>query len=126
MIKFKDVAHLYLGCKLQTKEGIGTFNVLYTPGNVKPHTAVLIGCYDLVKSDWRFDGVKPILKSFLDLKGKDAKAIGWKNLEVFEKLNFRKDSNYNEFTAQEFLYLTSHGYDLFNLIENGEAIEENH
>ena len=55
MIKFKDVAHLYLGCKLQTKEGIGTFNVLYTPGNVKPHTAVLIGCYDLVKSDWRFD-----------------------------------------------------------------------
>ncbi len=119
--KFKDVAHLYIGCKLQTSEGIGTFNVLYTPGTVKPEESIPIGCYDLVKSEWRFDEVKPILKRFSDLTQKDADALGWADLESLKEL-FYNDAALDQFTAYEFLYLVSHGVDIFNLIDNGEAI----
>lgn len=48
MIKFKDVARFYIGCKLKTSEGIGTFDVYYTQGETAPDTARQIGCYDLV------------------------------------------------------------------------------
>ena len=122
MIKFQEVAHLYFGCPLQTKDGIGTFNVLYSAGTVKPKSCVPIGCYDLVKSDWRFSEVKPILKPLSDLTQSDADVLGWADIENLRE-RFFNEPELDDFTPLEFLYLLSKGFDLFNLIDNGEAIK---
>lgn len=122
-IKFKDVAKYYIGCKIQTSEGIGTFNVFYTPGVIKPEDAIPIGSYDLVKSEFNFDEVKPILKPLNALTEKDAIILGWADIyNLREKLH--NDPNLDDYSPNEFHYLVSNGYDMFQLIDNREAIQE--
>ncbi len=72
---FQDVAHLYIGCKIKTKEGIGTFSALHTPGTVKPKSAIPITSYDLIKSDLHFKEVKPMLRLLNDMTEAEAKQI---------------------------------------------------
>lgn len=122
-IKFKDVAHLYVGCQIKTKEGIGTFDVYYSPGHIKPKLAKSIGCYGLVKSDWAVNEVKPILRPFSDLSNEDAEVLGWADVDVLKR-NFYNDVDLDEFTIREFKYLITNKFDLFGLIESGEAIDK--
>lgn len=122
MIKFSEVAHFYIGCKIQTKQGIGTFGVLYTPGETKPEECRPIGCYDLVKCDWNFEEVKPILKSFNDLSEEDVEPMGWAELEDIKK-TFWNDIKLDEFCINEFMHLIKLQVDLFGLIESGQAID---
>lgn len=118
-IEFKEVANLYIGCKIQTKEVTGTFNVLYTPGDVKPKSAIPIGSYDLVKSELHFKEVKPILRQLSAMTKEEYKVI-WEDLNTTIPV---VDID-RKMEPKLFLYLIKQVFDLFNLIESGQAIDK--
>jgi hypothetical protein len=70
-IKFKDVAHLYMGCKIQTPEGIiGTIDEL-SPKSKKEQVAA----YDMVCSYLSFGEFKPILRPLSDMTQDESNQI---------------------------------------------------
>lgn len=109
MTQFKDVAHLYLGCKIKTEEGIGTLDEIST----EKSDDVTITSYDLVHAYLRFDEFKPILRPLSDMTDEEEKA---------SRAMYHNAGNYNFGIAAKTNYLLSLGFDLFGLIENGEAI----
>lgn len=106
--KFKDVAHLYLGCKIKTEEGEGTLNGLYNDGN-EP-----IVSFNLVHAHLNFDEVKPILRPLSDMT----------ELEHHIVNGIKPETNDYTRDAARTTFLLSRGFDLFGLIESGEAISE--
>lgn len=112
-IKFKDVAHMYLGCKIMTAEGIGTFNALYTGDHHEP-----IVSYDFVNAHLRFDEVKPVLKRMEDHTPEDEARM----LEKYK--HFLKTGKDPVMTMSLTVWtMTREGYDVFLLIDSGEAID---
>ena len=109
MIKFKDVAHLYLGCKIETEEGIGTLDEIST----EKSDDTTITSYDLVNAYLKYDEFKPILRPLSDMHEDEAK-------EAF--VAYHDEDNHHEGSAKKTRYLLSRRFDLFGLIENGEAI----
>jgi hypothetical protein len=120
-LEFKDVAHLYLGCKLKHKDGNeGTLDALYT----KSHKPVI--CYDWVKSDVEFDDVKPMLKRFTALKQEDFdNHLGWAQVEgKYKEFGNEGDPELDDHSPFDMWYLLRQGIDLFELIDRGLAIED--
>lgn len=116
---FKDVAHLYLGCKIKTAEGVGTFEALYTGGD-EP-----IISFDLIRAHLKFNQVRPILRplssiseneisNYLDIEG-SATAI----------TNLDREIQSRAYSPKSLVYLLSRRFDLFGLIDSGEAINAN-
>lgn len=105
-ILFKDVAHLYLGCKLATPAGIGTLDDCTTEKNE-------VTCFDLVGSYWKIDDVKPVLIHYNDLTD-----------EQKEKANANPADfgGHDDALAYRVFTLIDFGVDLFRLIAKGEAI----
>jgi hypothetical protein len=127
--KFKDVAHLYFGCQLQTEEGIGKLNEL----NNDEECEQPITCYDLVHAFLRYDEVKPILRPLSDMTEEEATEVGrrgsegWNIIAKGEPISCNADVSKLGLgvvhrQAAETAYLLSRGFDLFGLIESGEAI----
>lgn len=114
-ITFKDVAHMYLGCKIQTAEGIGTFNELAV-GDEPIHEPIT--SYDLVKAHLSFDEVKPVLRRGEKLNDAEIASI-WSRHNNFS-VNTDEPHAVSAFMAWAF---TREGVDLFGLIDNGEAID---
>ena len=125
--KIKDVSHLYMGCPLLSEEGAK---------DTKSYT-----WFDRV-SDGKH---KPILSRLEDMTEEDAKELlkirygraGWFN-PIYERHSslcvdfYFYDSNqkkcvsqldWDTLNAESVAYLLSKGYDLFNLIPSGEAID---
>lgn len=117
IITSKEVAHLYLGCKILTKEGTGTFNGLFVKDRKGSIDLRPITSFDLVKADLKFSEIKPILKSILLMNQKDLNLLGWASVGTYYN-----DPYMDEFSIEDFKTLLSLGYDLFNLIDNKEAI----
>lgn len=110
--KFKDVATLYQGQRILTQEGVGVLNeVSVNPGypNSEP-----ISSYDLVRSHLTFSEVKPLLKRIEDLSPHDK--------DIIRSLGMDPDQDLAA-AGRAVAYLLSTGFDLFGLIDNGEAIE---
>ena len=108
-MKFRDIAHLYIGCKFQVMgtNKIATFDFYCREGE-EP-----IGTYELVKADYDFDKIKPILRAVTDVKIEE--------LEHLESLIPISSYYHAHLTA----YFLSCHFDLFGLIESGEAIDAN-
>ena len=127
--KFKDVAHLYLGCNVQddnTPSGYtamlcscdlsGDANIFYFDKN---------GNCDVDSNIVSISEVKPILRPLSDLSKYELDEI----VEIGE-VTYRGESpeifiiGWKAFGANTFTYLLSRLFDLFGLIESGEAIDK--
>ncbi len=142
-IKFKDVAHFYLGCKL-----------LPNGGSIDTFTMEVIGLNRSV-GEWNGNShvllseVKPILRPLSSMSDEDAigfcklsewesygqhpherlygvyknpfgkKVVSW-GITTNEK---RVPEDVSALTHKEFYFLISKHYDVFGLIDSGEAID---
>jgi hypothetical protein len=121
--KFKDLAHRYVGCKLQIGEGIGTFNE-YCNNDDNPIT-----CYDIVNAYHKVENVKPILyhltqENFMQLP--ELTYSIFMDVAVDLRLNYTVDGD----TLQQMKYMARFidtaralHIDVDGLVENGEAID---
>jgi hypothetical protein len=127
--KFKDVAHLYLGCKIKTEEGVGTLNELSNDEECEQP----INCYDLVHAFLSYDEVRPILRPLSDMTEEESAEcdkygnMGWNLVAKGEPISAVTEISKIGLgiihrQASETAFLLSRGFDLFGLIESGEAI----
>lgn len=129
-MKFKEVAHLYKGVMMKTKMGDFPL-IMYHNGNW------LLGCISYRAK------AKPYLRPLSSMKPEEGLAvliyqsnypvylIGCSDGFISYRLQYEKRLSkvyYKYFPVQpkkpqSFLYLLNQGFDLFNLIEDGEAID---
>lgn len=115
MILFKDIAHLYIGCKLQVESPIkDTFVGELTPTHYATfvsHNGTIMGAK-----------VKPILLPLSAMT--DEQCNEWFGYVVNESdSSFRRILDFDMGDSLVWSRLLSEHFDLFNLIENGEAID---
>lgn len=110
MIQFKEVAHLYVGCKIHTKDGVSTFHA-YNNHALTNH----ITSYDSDGLDYPVDEVKPILRPLSDMTKEERQCHLNKPNETESPLAAVHD-------AYMTAYLLSCRFDLFGLIESRQAI----
>lgn len=146
-MELKDVLHFYIGCELYsegTKSPIGTLygltnhgknihikvsGVDYYPQNVgyKPILRPLSDmteeeAIELVKlSEWSQYGTHPLIREYRTFRNSFGQiVVSWG--ESHREKNVPVDKTV--FRPQEFLYLLKQGFDLFSLIESGQAINK--
>jgi hypothetical protein len=105
-IELKDVLHYYLGCDIELMHDSGSIEKLEA-GNYNHFRDALVYLTDL--------GSKLILRKLDSMADEDIKPMPFKQYPDFEN---------KKFTPDQFLYLLSKGFDLFNLIENNLAIDK--
>lgn len=125
--KFEEVANLYIGCKCAfynelTDKGIPTLTGLLK----YPYMGVL---YSLDTEEYHHEvdisDFKPILRPLSDMSKDELEKI----VEIGE-VNHRGESPENfvigwkAYTPNTFAYLLSRSFDLFGLIESGEALDK--
>lgn len=130
-IKFYEIAHLYLGCdvKCQPKpyEEQSISGKLY---GVVMNTA-FVQCFDVYGRPWTsphgafhlekltFNLIKPILRPLSDMTEEEKAQLrdfmGWARYVEYLKFGLC--------TPEGVAYLLKQGFDLFNLIESGQAID---
>lgn len=118
MTTFKEVQNLYWGCPIQTKDGIFPL-IMYKDGEWLLDTPFY--GFGAVEQD-----CKPILKDLADITEEDK--------DWYRKKKGYPVGDYDEWYAENITqdigdpliwsYLLSKHYDLFDLIKNGEAINE--
>jgi len=122
MVQLKDVIHLYLGCKGVTQKrtveltGINLMSelkLLWEGTESDMHGAA--SCAKDIYSA----GFKPILRKLSDMTEEESYELEM----IGHELIINKVST-NEFHAARTAYLLSHHFDLFNLIESGQAIDK--
>lgn len=138
-IKFKDVAHYYLGCEIIEPDGtIVTLVNVGIPGSQSQKLTVLQGGMS-VRKEWK-EGSTPLLRK-LDSMTKDEFEILKPNLSIdilnahVKPVTFRDkpwhvvilENRLQTGTLKwvDGLVLLKAGYDLFNLIENNFALDIN-
>ena len=128
---FKEVAHLYLGC---TIKGLSHGEWFLSPSILAREQ----------NSEGEFLYSKPILHRLEDMTDKDAIELVslWSDIFLnvekkdvrYKKLNFEfnyassrrvrtEQVDFCKLNSNQFLFLLSKHYDLFNLIDNGHAID---
>lgn len=120
--EFKDVAHLYLGCKAEV-ELKSDSNLGYEDG---------INTLDGIMVDWlrEFKYVKPILRPLSDMSNEEIKELQEMGYSLSFPLQRILDENGDELRMDVFdlaeltLWLTSKSFDICNLIESGQAIDK--
>lgn len=139
--KLKDVLHLYLQVKQHQVGVMVQTNYRKTTGSGKPMEKCIgkLVDYDLLMSDnygvqFDFHGpfsttqiplsdIKPILRPLSSIK--ESEIIQLMNLSVGDVNVFRVDNpNTHKFSATQFVYLLQQGFDIFGLIESGQAIAD--
>lgn len=128
-MKFKEVAHLYLGCNLSFDDAIGKFIGIYCIER-SSHNPVIIETERAQIANRNFDQIKPILRPLSSMT--EDEFISFRIIcdTDFSKMvyidNASKDGSVITrlcHTAKAQAFLLSKGFDLFNLIESGEAID---
>jgi threonine synthase len=104
-IKWADVAHMYLKSNIDVE-------VSYPQGVAS--VVRKLGIYDVEGNGLH---INPILRHIADLVGKELD-------EYAEWLNEVNKSNTASIPAYKTYYLLSKGFDLFGLIESGQAIRK--
>lgn len=110
MTKFKDVAHLYLGCECRVEAFGGIF--IEQMRGIK-HGQPLIGgkAIDL----YAYKNFKPLLRPLSDMTDEEAE---------FAYHAYHDEKTLHLGCVKKTVYLLSRGFDLFGLIESGEAIDK--
>jgi len=122
-MKFKDVAHLYLGCRIMYEGEISTLESFASSGLVGD------GNRDESGEGWYdISEIKPILRPLSSITEDEANHI---NHEIFGGLGnfFSEAVKSNEkyvidwrISSEVVLFLIKQGFDIFGLIEADEAI----
>jgi len=137
-MKFKEVAHLYIGCKVKYPDSddkmiVATLSGVNSQSFETTYSRKKKGCIGdyITSNDGKqrghncyIENVKPILRSLSSLTEEEAtEGLGYDNLiyKPFKVCN--NFSSRSVFSAKEFVFLLSKGFDLFGLIESGEAID---
>jgi hypothetical protein len=113
MTKFKDVAHLHLGCKCSI---IGSENI-----KTLRSIPFLFGelCAEFGDNTaYDFHEIKPILRPLSSMTGEEDKEM----VATQEAIDFKGYKLLVD-TGETFAYMLSKGFDLFDLIEAREAID---
>ncbi len=148
--EFKDVAHLYLGCRIHLDNHTDGCTYSTLEGFDPFDGCTLLHWGDDDQVGYRTDEVqlgtlKPILKSLSDITAGDALAMINLQYEGYLKpipiscsnsvllFEFEYNSSkrrrkervyYNKLKSSQFTYLLSKGYDLHELILSGQAIKK--
>lgn len=146
MKKFNTVAHLYLGCKLYHLTTLKSIGILdgkaydtfmterngdfgfYKPLLRKLDTITIQEMKELSAIEWFWGGGHIV---------SDIKKIGWKFPNNYNLIEYSFESRQgtgcsvgsctiqlNRISQRQFLFLLDKRFDLFNLIENGEALND--
>lgn len=134
--ELKDVLHLYLGCQCKMDDGkVGRLSGLDLCQNDNSITMLTIRFSDDINDDWSvynddsdFSRIKPILHRLEDMTGQHIIGLGYGSLldiagMMYTKSKISVKQISEGFTADEFLFLLKNSYDLFNLIDSGQAID---
>jgi hypothetical protein len=114
MIKFKDVAHLYLNVECQTPEDIQRIKAVYFDS-----TPVF---YDTVK-DYEYDEIKPLLRPLSDMTEEERVWFKDEVLPLGKKHDMAYFQDIRD-AANIINRLRNKGFDCDGLIESGEAIDK--
>lgn len=117
-LKFKDVAHFYLGGKIKTPKGEGTLDMI----DIERKEVV---CFDLVEAYWPFEQIKPILKPLPpDEEVVEVMSDVLPSFDISIEESELENMNPTHGSALVTFALCKAGYDVFDLINSGEAIDE--
>lgn len=126
-LKFKDVANLYLGCEVLFQNEIHFLCGMDRPYKTNDKTLISIsvrpndkGFRSVLHSITDFSLFKPLLLPLSAMTEEDFKECGKTGFGGVNAGN----SYYQTYSASAFTYLLSKGYDLFQLIPSGEAIDK--
>lgn len=115
MKDIKDYLHFYIGCDVLRPDGKTVLQIYGIEGSLVVHRENSELTYS------RMTGCKPILRPLADMTEEEIKERGWSKLELNHAVS--QERNRSLYT-NEFLYLLSRGFDLFNLISEGLAINK--
>lgn len=116
MTKFKEVAHLYKGVPMLTEMGIFPL-ICYHDGQWMLD-AIAYGANAVEQN------IKPILFPLSDMSYEEKiKLFGIRNQFKIDEGKFDFDSEFHKLSPSGVRYLLSLHFDLFGLIESGEAID---
>lgn len=124
-IELKDVLHLYTGCKLNT--GTGTVLLAAVQKEIVPCTdfrVIVLNGNELYESK---ADVKPILRPLSDMTKKEMEECGNMVYDFSDepKLNRWRWEDFDLLLCSvQFLWLLKNGFDLFDLIPSGQAIDK--
>jgi len=122
---FKEVAHLYLGCDVKIEESekailckVGSYEMGEDCEITYENQDVDSGfCGEWETVEVEAHTIKPILYRLDDMAEKDLAMVQLtiidRDLQLFNRA----------WTISQFAFLLSKNYDLFNLIDNGQAID---
>jgi hypothetical protein len=129
MIKFKDVAHLYLGCEVLYENYIHIFCGISKPYKTNDKTIPTIsvrpnenGFRSTIYSFEGFDKIKPILRPLSDMTEDECDEYNRLSETCYSVANKLWDQIRQESSITKFLL--SKYFDLFSLIEAGLAIDK--
>lgn len=134
MTKLEDVLHNYLGCEVQTPNGIAQLVYIGVLGSEVQKVGALKRGSSVTKG-YKFDEIKPILKNISKID-KDAMESFEKEIRDEYKDDFNALEEKDEFSEEEeFVFimtmstqiinrLRKEGFDCDNLIKLGLAIEK--
>lgn len=134
MTKLEDVLHNYLGCEVQTPNGIAQLVYIGVLGSEVQKVGALKRGSSVTKG-YKFDEIKPILKNISKID-KDAMESFEKEIRDEYKDDFNALGEKDEFSEEEeFVFimtmstqiinrLRKEGFDCDNLIKLGLAIEK--
>lgn len=107
-MEFKEVAHLYIGCKVKD-----TFNDVLLNWTLQEAYR-----YTMVDA---MDQIKPVLRPLSALTQHDADTIGYTDRDEFLEMIDECDPNWR-ISVADYVYLLSRHFDIFGLIASGQAI----
>jgi len=114
--KFKDVAHLYLGCDMYSVPQSNEYFIEKLTGVHSDMAISVNGNLDYPEYD-----SKPILRPLSDMTDEECNSYNKIQLTCYSAFPF-KDQCIQE--ALKVKFLLSLGFDLFGLIESNEAIDK--
>ena len=115
----KDYLHLYLGCEILT--GTGNVTLIAVQKEVIPCTNFrIIVLNGNVVHEVSGRDFKPLLRPLSDMTEDEDDKID----SLMPSPSYRDNINENYWNVKQFLYLLSKGFDLFNLIPEGLAIDK--
>lgn len=130
-IKFKNVAHLYLGCNIMLEDIFNARIVGFD--DKKPIVKDSKHFEKVIVNDWGL--IKPILRNLEDMTEEEkiyiVENITYRHVKFSNAKNAISCFDWNrygkkniELCVQEFPYLLKQNFDLFNLIPSGQAIDQ--
>lgn len=133
-IKLEDIIHFYLGCEVQTKIRVETEQgvpMKKLKGRLIGVDLLIPGKVDIQLENEKYStdatslyikDIKPILRKLITAN--DEEVIEYKKFQFSQRASPVHHIYVNVDSPQSFQYLLKQSFDLFKLIESGQAIDK--